>query len=163
MMNNGTLRTPSRIPKRVEMIKEEAAPPPMASGVIGGVPGGIPGGQAGGVLGSIISSANINAPKLEPPKRIRISQGVTQGMRIRSVDPVYPKIAVAAHITGVVQLHAIIGKDGMVKELEVVNGHPMLIQSAMDAVKQWRYKPYLLNGEAVEVETNISVTFSITS
>lgn len=164
LLNSGSLRTPTAIPKKIEMIREESAPPPAIGGVVGGVPGGIPGGQVGGVLGSILTStAHISAPKLEPPKRVRISQGVTQGMRIRYIEPSYPKIALAARITGAVQLHAIIGKDGVIKELEAISGHPMLIQPAMDAVKQWRYRPYLLNGEAVEVETNITVTFQIAS
>jgi periplasmic protein TonB len=165
MLNNGQLRTPSRIPQKVEMIREEEAPPPMNSGVVGGVPGGIPGGQLGGVIGGIISSTpTVTAiPRLEPVKRIRVSQGVTQGMVIRKVEPKYPKIALGARITGVVLLKAIIGKDGDIKELQVVSGHPMLVPAALDAVKQWRYRPYLLNGEPVEVETDITVTFQIAS
>jgi periplasmic protein TonB len=160
--NNGALRTPTRIPQKVQMIKEEDTPPPAMEGVVGGVPGGIPGGQVGGVIGSIITPHTMTAvPKLEPPKRVRVSQGVTQGMLVRRIEPPYPKIALAARITGAVQLKAIIGKDGVIRELEVVSGHPMLIPAALDAVKQWRYRPYLLNGEAVEVETNITVTFQI--
>jgi periplasmic protein TonB len=164
LLDTGALRTPTRIPKKVEMIKEEEAPPPApVGGVVGGVPGGIPGGQLGGVIGGIISdSRNMAAvPKLEPPKRIRVSQGVTQGLRIHYVEPIYPRIAQAARITGVVQLHAVIGKDGTIHELEAISGHPMLIQAAIEAVKQWRYRPYLLNGEAVEVDTNITVSFQI--
>lgn len=162
LSNSGSLRTPSRIPQKIQMIKEEDTPPPAMEGVVGGVPGGIPGGQVGGVIGSIIGTHNMTAvPKLEPPKRVRVSQGVTQGMLVRRIEPLYPKIALAARVTGSVQLKAIIGKDGGIRELEVVSGHPILIPSAMDAVKQWRYRPYLLNGEAVEVETNITVTFQI--
>lgn len=162
LLKTGALRTPTKIPKKIEMIREEEAPPPMAGGVVGGVPGGIPGGQAGGVIGSIITAPTVTAaPKLEPPKRVRISQGVTQGLLIRRVEPVYPKIALTARITGVVQLHAIIGRDGTIKELEATSGHPMLIPAAIDAVKQWRYRAYLLNGEPVEVETNVTVTFQI--
>ncbi len=165
VMNNGQLRTPTRIPQKVEIIREEEAPPPMNSGVVGGVPGGIPGGQLGGVIGGIISSTPtaIAIPKLEPVKRIRVSQGVTRGMVIHKVEPAYPPIARGARIAGVVQLKAIVGKDGDIKELQVVNGHPMLIPAALDAVKQWRYRPYLLNGEPVEVETNITVTFQLSS
>jgi protein TonB len=165
VMNNGQLRTPTRIPQKVEMIREEEAPPPMNSGVVGGVPGGIPGGQLGGVIGGIISSTPTATaiPKLEPVKRIRVSQGVTRGMVIHKVEPAYPKIALGARITGVVLLKAIIGKDGDIKELQVVSGHPMLVPAALDAVKQWRYRLYLLNGEPVEVETNITVTFQISS
>jgi protein TonB len=162
--NNGALRTPTRIPKKIEMIKEEDTPPPsQTGGVVGGIPGGIPGGQLGGVIGGIIgSSSSISAvPKLEPVKRIRVSQGVTQGLLVHKVEPLYPKIALAARITGVVQLHAIIGKDGNIKELQAISGPPLLIPSAIDAVKQWHYRPYLLNGEAVEVETSVTVTFQL--
>src|SRR6266498_3661722 len=81
VLNDGQLRTPTRIPQKVEMIREEEAPLPTNGGVVGGIPGGIPGGQLGGVIGGIISSTpNIAAiPKLEPVKRVRVSQGVTQG------------------------------------------------------------------------------------
>lgn len=167
MQSNGQLRTPTRIPRKVEMIREEEAPPPaMAGGVIGGIPGGIPGGQLGGVIGGIISSTSTSTalvPKLEPTKRIRISQGVTQGMNISKVEPAYPKIALAARVTGVVLLKAVISKEGEIKELQALSGHPLLVPAAIEAVKQWRYRPYLLNGEPVEVETNITVTFQIQS
>ena len=164
-ISNGALRTPTRIPQKIQMIKEEDAPPPTAGGgVVGGIPGGIPGGQLGGVIGGIIGSTSVAAvPKLEPVKRIRVSQGVTQGLLVHKVEPAYPKIALAARITGVVQLKAIIGKDGNIKELQALSGPPLLIPSAIDAVKQWHYRPYLLNGEAVEVETSVTVTFQLTS
>jgi len=84
-------------------------------------------------------------------------------MVISKIEPRYPKIAIAARVTGVVLLKAVISKEGEIKELQVVSGHPLLVPAAMDAVKQWRYRPYLLNGEPVEVETNIIVTFQIES
>jgi protein TonB len=163
--NSGALRTPTRIPQKIQMIKEEDTPPPSpGGGVVGGIPGGIPGGQLGGVIGGIIGSTSISAvPKLEPVKRIRVSQGVTQGLLVHRVEPLYPKIALAARITGVVQLKAIIGKDGNIRELQALSGPPLLVPSAIDAVKQWHYRPYLLNGEAVEVETNVTVTFQLSS
>jgi len=159
----GQLRTPTRIPRKVEMIREEEPPLPSNGGVVGGIPGGVPGGQLNGVIGGIISSTPIAAaiPRLEPVVRIRISQGVTQGMLINKIEPAYPQIALSAHIAGVVTLKAIIGRDGSISELHAVNGHPILIPAAIDAVKQWRYRPYLLNGEPVEVETIITVTFQI--
>ncbi len=165
VLNNGQLRTPTRIPQKVEMIREEEAPLPTNGGVVGGIPGGIPGGQLGGVIGGIISSTPSIAaiPKLEPVKRIRVSQGVTQGMVLRKIEPAYPKLALSARVTGVVLLKAIISKEGEIKELQVVSGHPILVPAAIDAVRQWRYRPYLLNGEPVEVETNITVTFQIAS
>jgi periplasmic protein TonB len=159
---NGELRTPSRIPQKVEIIREEQAPPPVITGgVVGGVPGGIPGGQLGGVIGGIISStANTKiVPTLAPPQRVRVSQGVTSGLLIRKVEPEYPAIARQARIQGQVVLEAIIAKDGMVQNLRVVSGHPLLVPAALSAVQQWRYRPYLLNGAPVEVDTTVIVTF----
>jgi protein TonB len=162
----GQLRTPTRIPEKIAMIHEEQAPPPVGTGgVIGGVPGGIPGGQLGGVLGGIIGSASSIVPKTakpETPIRVRISQGVSVGRLVNKVDPVYPRIARDARVQGSVVLAAIVSKDGAIQDLHVLSGHPMLVQSALDAVRQWRYKPYLLNGEPVEVETTVTVIFSLT-
>src|SRR4029077_12913364 len=85
---NGQLRTPTKIPEKVQMIKEEEAPPPMNSmaGVVGGVPGGVPGGQMGGVIGGIINSTPMSVPKIATPQRVRVSQGVTQGLLLRKVQ-----------------------------------------------------------------------------
>jgi len=93
------------------------------------------------------------------PSRVRVSQGVSQGQLVHHVNPVYPSAAKTNHIQGEVLLQAIIGKSGRVENLSVVRGHPVLAEAAMDAVKQWRYKPYLLKGEPVEVETTIRITF----
>jgi protein TonB len=169
VLSNGGLRTPTRIPQKVQMIQEEEAPPPMAAsgGVIGGVPGGIPGGQLGGVIGGIVSAtSNLSAvPRFVPatPQRVRISQGVTRGLLIHSVQPPYPVLARAARVQGDVVLRAIIDKNGNIQDLQLVTGHPMLVPSAIEAVKQWRYKPYLLNGNPVEVDTTITVIFALTT
>jgi len=158
---NGQLRTPTKIPKKVEMIKEDEAPPPVMAGVVGGVPGGVPGGQMGGVIGGIISSTPVAVPKVAAPTRVRVSQGVTEGMVLRRVQPNYPPLARQARIQGDVVLQAEISKDGAIENLRVISGHPMLAPAAIDAVKQWRYKPYFLNGEPVAVETQITVKFSL--
>ncbi len=159
---NGQLRTPTKIPQKVEMIKEDEAPPPVMTGtVIGGVPGGVPGGQMGGVIGGIISSTPIAVPKVAAPQRVRVSQGVTQGLVIRRVQPTYPALARQARIQGSVLLQAEISKDGSIQNLRLISGHPMLAPAAIEAVKQWKYKPYFLNGEPVEVETQITVNFSL--
>ena len=169
LLNNGALRTPTKIPQKIQMIKEEEAPPPMASngGVVGGVPGGIPGGQLGGVIGSVISSSNSLAavPKFVPttPTRVRISGGVTKGLLIQRVEPTYPTLARAARVQGDVILSAVIDTNGQIQNLQLVSGHPMLVPAAIAAVKQWRYKPYLLNGQPVEVETTITVIFTLSS
>ncbi|HKD44978.1 MAG TPA: energy transducer TonB [Candidatus Angelobacter sp.] len=153
---NGQLRAPTKIPKQVKMIEEEEAPPP--TGVMGGVVGGVPGGQAGGVLGSIIGSA-APPPKVAAPKQLRVSQGVMDGQLKRRIEPTYPQMARIAHIQGDVILQARISKAGVIEDLHAVSGHPILVQAAMDAVRQWLYKPYELNGEPVEVETTIKVQF----
>jgi periplasmic protein TonB len=159
---NGELRTPTKIPQKVQMIKEDEAPPPMAAGgVIGGVPGGIPGGQMGGVIGGIISSTPVAVPKVATPQRVRVSQGVSQGLLVRRVNPSYPPLARQARIQGTVILRAVISKDGSIENLQLVSGHPMLAPAAIEAVKQWKYKPYLLNGEPVEVDTEVQVNFTL--
>src|SRR5689334_14857885 len=160
---NGQLRTPTKIPEKVQMIKEEEAPPPVSSmaGVVGGVPGGVPGGQMGGVIGGIISSTPVSVPKAATPQRVRVSQGVTQGLLIRKVQPTYPPLARQARIQGAVLLQAEISKDGAIQNLRLISGHPMLAPAAIEAVKQWKYKPYILNGEPVEVETQITVNFTL--
>jgi protein TonB len=153
------------------MIKEEELPPPSSGGVVGGVPGGVPGGTAGGVIGGIIGSVPTAAPPPPPPppsapkpvtpQRIRVGGNVQQAKLIRQPKPIYPPLAKQARISGVVKLNAIIGKDGTIQNLTVASGHPLLVPAAMEAVKQWVYQPTLLNGEAVEVVTQIDVNFTL--
>ena len=167
MLNTGQLRTPTKIPQKVQMIKEEEAPPPMMAtgGVVGGVPGGVPGGQLNGVIGGIVNSISSAAPKFVPviPQRVRISQGVTKGLLVHRVEPAYPPLARAARVQGEVVLSAVISVNGDIQNLQLVSGHPMLVPAALAAVKEWRYKPYLLNGQPVEVETTITVIFALSS
>jgi protein TonB len=161
-LDNGQLRTPTAIPKKIQMIKEDEPPPSAGpAGVVGGVPGGVPGGAMGGVLGSVMSSVPTAVPKAATPQRVRVSQGVSQGLLMKKVTPQYPPLAKQARIQGVVVLQALIGKDGSIQNLHVVSGHPMLTNAALEAVKEWKYKPYYLNGEPVEVETTINVNFSL--
>ena len=100
-------------------------------------------------------------PKVAAPQRVRVSQGVSQGLRIKYVQPTYPPLARQARIQGQVVLHAEISKDGTITNLQLMSGHAMLAPAAIEAVKQWRYKPYLLNGEPVAVETEVVVNFSL--
>jgi len=139
--------------------------------VVGGVPGGVPGGTAGGVIGGIIGSVPTAAPPPPPPppaapkpvtpQRIRVGGNVQAAKAIRSPRPVYPPLAKQARISGHVILNAIIGKDGTIQNLTVASGHPLLVPAAMEAVKQWVYQPTLLNGEPVEVVTQIDVNFTL--
>jgi len=143
-------------------------------GVVGGVPGGVAGGTPGGVLGGIIGSVPSAAPPPPPPpvkkveaekpkevQRIRVGGNVQQAKLVRQPRPVYPPLAKQARIQGVVKLNAIISRDGTIQNLSVISGHPLLVPSAMDAVKQWVYQPTLLNGEPVEVVTQIDVNFTL--
>ncbi len=160
-LDNGELRTPTKIPKKILIAKDEEQPVSAGAGVVGGVPGGVPGGQMGGVIGGIISSTPVAVPKVATPQRVRVSAGVTEGLLIHKVQPSYPPLARSARIQGQVVLQAVIGKDGTIQNLRAVSGHPMLTPSAIEAVKQWRYKPYFLNGEPVEVDTQITVNFTL--
>jgi protein TonB len=94
-----------------------------------------------------------------PSTLLSKSEGVMEAMLVRQVQPEYPPIVRAAHISGTVQLRAIIAKDGTVRELQVISGNPLLVKAARAAVLQWRYRPTLLNGEPVEVETYITANF----
>jgi protein TonB len=164
LLHNGQLITPSVIPKKVSIIKEEAEPPDMGGGVVGGVMGGVPGGSANGVLGGIIGSVGNGLPPPPPKasnKPYRVGGNVMEAKKTRNVLPVYPQIAKTAHIQGTVLLHAIIDKDGSIQELQYISGPPLLMRAAMDAVRQWKYQPTLLNGEAVSVDTSIQVIFSL--
>jgi len=164
LMEAGKLVAPKAIPKDVKIIKEEEAPPDMSAGIAGGVPGGVAGGSMGGVIGGVIGGAGSTAAPPPPkvtPKRVTVGGNVQAARLVNKVQPLYPPLARQTRISGTVKLHAIIGKNGAVEQLQVVSGHPLLVQSALDAVRQWRYQPTLLNGDPVEVDTEIDVIFSL--
>jgi protein TonB len=96
------------------------------------------------------------------PLRVRVSSEVAQGLLIKKVTPQYPEDALQNRIQGVVVVSAVIGKDGEIREVALVSGHPMLAPAALKAVKKWKYRPYLLNGQPMEVETLVVVNFSLT-
>jgi protein TonB len=157
---DGQIRTPTKIPKKIVQVVEDEPPAAVTSMGVPGAVGGVPGGSAGGVLGSMLAATNTPAPKVAPPQKVRISE-VALGTAISSPQPQYPPIARAAHLSGSVVLAATIAKDGTITNLHVVSGNGMFVQNAMDAVRNWRYKPYMLNGEPVEVETQITVNFHL--
>ena len=157
----GKLRAPAVIPKQVKMIAKEEAPPAMAgNGVVDSVQSGRTDGQDG-VISSIGSSTPVAVLKIVTPTLVRVSQGVTAGMLTHKVQPTYPPLARQARIQGAVVLQAEISKEGAIQNLSLISGHPMLAPAAIDAVKQWRYRPYILNGEPVAVETQITVNFTL--
>lgn len=165
--NNNQLMAPKQIPKEIAMIKEDEMPPVATGGVQGGVPGGVPGGVGGGVLGGVIGSIPNAAPPPPPkekpktPSQIRVGGNVQAAKLVRQPKPTYPPLAKQARIQGTVKFNAVIGKDGTIQNLQLVSGHPLLVPSATEAVKQWVYQPTLLNGEPVEVITQIDVNFTL--
>jgi len=151
---------PSRIPDHIMPIQDVAPPgnPLINTGV--GVQNGSSDGVANSVLNDMLRSVPIKVPTASVTK-VRVSSGVAQGLLIRQVKPQYPPLALQARIQGTVVLQAVIGKDGTVQDLHVVSGHPLLTGAAIAAARQWLYKPYFLNGEPVEVDTQINVIFTL--
>jgi protein TonB len=149
---------------------QEAPPPPVGatSGAVGGVPGGMVGGVPGGVFSEVLNSvpsvpvlAKLAVPT--PVKRMRIASRVAEANLIHDVPPQYPAEAGRARLEGTVVLMAVIGMDGTVKDVRVENGLPILAQAAIEAVKQWRYKPYMVDGEPVEVDSRITINFTLSA
>jgi periplasmic protein TonB len=141
---------------------DENVPPPQ--GGYDGVGVGETGGQGSpdGVPGAPSDPMSHPLPRLAPPPAIERTfktSNMLQGSLIRRVEPVYPPLARNARIQGAVVLEAVIGKDGAMENLRLISGHPMLAPAAIQAVSQWRYRPYILNGDAIEVETQITVNF----
>ena len=154
------LRQPAEIPPHIA-VGNEVGPPPVAPfGVY--VPGTRGTASAEGVFNSLgIGSAPV-IPKPPAPadRTIRLSH-MSEGDLVRKVLPTYPPLARSARIQGAVILQAMIGKSGAIENLRLLSGHPMLVPAAIEAVRQWRYRPYVLNGEPVAVETQITVNFSL--
>jgi protein TonB len=161
------MRAPTVIPRTINQTRDNE-PPPAAVGVVGGVPGGVPGGSTLGVLGGVIGSVLQQAappppppPTPQAPKRIRVGGQVESAKLIFQPKPDYPPLAKMARIQGTVRLDAIISKDGTIQNLKVISGHPLLVKAALEAVERWRYQPTMLNGDAVEVATEIDVNFTL--
>jgi protein TonB len=172
--NEGRLQTPRVIPSKPVLMTDDA--PPVApgrgssDGVVGGDANGVPGGLVDSIVGQarppvlpakpVVETARaIATTTTAPPKpTTRISQ-MTPATPIRRVEPIYPTLAKTAGISGRVELMGVLGTDGRIHELKVVSGHPLLIQAAVDAVKQWLFAPTILNGEPVEVQAPIQVNF----
>ncbi len=155
----GRFMQPSRIPTLISMTAEESsAPAPIGSGI--GVEGvRIPSGPTG-VLTSLFSGSRplLPATPASIARTFRTSN-MLEGSLIRRVQPVYPALARSARIQGPVVLFAVISRAGTIDNLRVLSGHPMLVPAAIEAVRQWRYRPYILNSEPIEVETQITVNF----
>src|ERR1035441_5218255 len=147
--NNEVLQPPMTVATN-EARKAEAPPVETAEAPVLGFSNKAP--------SALTSSIPVAQPKLQ--QKVTVSSGVAQGLLVHQVTPRYPSQARQAHVVGTVILQALIAKDGTVRNLHAVSGPPMLTQAAVDAVKQWHYKPYYLDGQPVEAETQISVKFT---
>jgi protein TonB len=161
--NSSTPATTGRVPLQVQSGKRldheanasdapDAGPAPSI--------GAVTSGGTGNELSTLVASTPATLPSAAP-EAVRISQGVSQGLLLKRVQPVYPQQARQARIEGTVELLATIGKDGSIKDVKVVSGPPILGKVAVDAVRQWKYKPYYLNGDPVEVQTQIALNFRL--
>ncbi len=153
------LRQPSQVPSQIVATNDTAPPPISASGAY--IPG-TAGTTGPGIFDSLGTGPApvIPKPPVSAERTVRLSH-ISEGDLVRKVLPAYPPLARSARIQGTVVLQAMIGKQGTIEDLRLVSGHPMLATAAIEAVRQWRYRPYILNGQPVEVETQITVNFSL--
>jgi TonB family protein len=146
---------PVEVESRVTVNFTLAGNPP-AEGVVGDMPGGVPHGEEGGIISNV---------PVEPdrPGVVHVSRGVMAGLLVSKVPPDYPADAKQARIQGTVVMRVIVDKEGNVANIQLISGHPILAPAAIDAVRLWKYRPYLLNGMPVEVETQVAVNFTLVS
>jgi len=160
---NERVLLPQVIPVHPAQIHDDNVAPPSpfagGNGILGGT-----GSNTGHNVAELLARTDVNVvrPPVAPTHPVTVSTGVMQGFLLKRVQPVYPAWAQAARIGGTVVLSATITREGTIENLQVISGHPMLVGAAVDAVRHWRYRPYLLNGQPVEVETQIVVNFTIT-
>ncbi len=154
-MDGATLLAPRQIPRDITMINgpEAAAPVNFIAMETG------PDAATG--IRQAFQGHNLSVAPATPNGPVRLPSVLAAGMLLEKVLPVYPAIAKAAHVEGVVVLQAVISPSGSIDNLRVISGHAMLQQSAIDAVSHWRYRPYLLNGQPVAVETTVNVIFKL--
>lgn len=162
-LDDGRIHAPSQIPKTTAM-GPDPTPPTNGIGNPLALPPGI--GLEGPVDPLFRQLASANPPPMPTPSRpVRskplVISSLAEGALVNKVQPLYPPVAKSMRIQGPVVLTAVIDTNGEVVHLQAISGHPLLIGAALDAVRQWRYRPYLLNGSAIEVETRVTVVFSL--
>lgn len=158
---HGHMMMPTRIPNTIPPDRGAASDTPIGSdgdrlGVIGPAMG-----SSEGLPIPLGGTRPLTPVPAAPSVRQFRTSSMLQGSLIRRVEPVYPPLARSARIQGAVVLAAIISKAGSIEHLQVLSGHPLLVSAAVDAVSQWRYRPYVLNGEVIEVETQITINFKL--
>jgi periplasmic protein TonB len=152
---------PKAIPRKIEVAQEEA--PPLietSAGVIGGTLGGVQGGVLGGILGGV-GSAVQPPPQRPTPSLVRVGGDIKPPRLLSKIEPIYPPLAQDARIQGTVELDAVINPEGDVVKIHAVDGPALLIPAAIAAVKQWKYDPTYLNGQAVSLAMEVTVSFHL--
>jgi protein TonB len=157
-MMSSQLTAPARIPQDVKLAPAKDTPPSTGFGVAGMESLN---GSGSGAMGNVFNGQGRPKVKVETPKIVDVSAGVAIGMLIQRTPPVYPPIAKTARVSGTVVLQATISKTGTIEGLHVISGPEMLRQAALDAVRTWRYRPYMLSGQPIAVETTLNVIFSL--
>ena len=158
LTENGQVIQPRSIPRTIEQVTE-VVPPPSVD--LGGA--GVVGTGTRSALNSVLNLIGEGVRSVTPPaptvtRPLRVSR-MMEGNLIYRVEPRYPPVAIQTRIQGDVILQAVISRSGTIENLQLVSGHPMLVRAAMDAVRQWRYRPYVLNDEAIDFETQVTVKF----
>jgi periplasmic protein TonB len=163
VVRNPVADTPAPAPMVVKSQSSDPAPaaPPAQETIQPPAPGSLDASNANDqALSGIMNSTGAALPK-QPAPTLKVSQGVSQGLLVKSVQPVYPATAKQMHVQGSVELLANIGKDGSITSVKVLSGPSVLARAAIDAVKQWQYKPYYLDDQPVEIQTQITVNFKL--
>lgn len=171
--------TPRQLPTTSNLPGDD---PPSTVGLSGGIEGGVMGGVAGGVIGGVVGGvlgstpaapaaaplSIVQTPEARPTlqatsaKPQRVSTGILLGNTIRQVPAAYPAIARSTHVEGVVEVQIVVDEQGNVIATEVLNGHPLLRQAALEAARQWKFRPTMLNGQPIKVSGVLKFTFKLT-
>jgi len=161
MLEPKALMAPAMIPAKVQMVRDEAAPPdPGLDGVIGGVAGGVSGGVLGGIIGNAAKPAP-PAPSVKAGTILRVGGDIKAPRELYKPAPVYPTIAQIAHTQGVVTIDALINEHGDVVQAQAIDGPGLLIPAALAAVMKWKYEPTYLDGVAVSIKMHVEVKFTL--
>lgn len=157
------LMLPQRIPTTTHRVDDRNRTSDVGADVSGPFVVGSTGPQGDPTINRLLASGSrttVEGPAITSHAPLSISH-LDPGLLLRQVQPIYPRMAQVAHVEGTVLLAAVIDTQGRITQLHTLSGHPLLIPAAISAVQQWRYKPYILNGQAVEVETQVSVVFTL--
>jgi periplasmic protein TonB len=156
-----SLMAPTAIPRKVQVVRDEAPPDISGNGVIGGVPGGDSGGVLGGIIGGIAGGPKPPPPPAKTPRTIRVGGIYKAPRELYKPAPVYSPIALTAQVQGVVTIDCLIDEHGNVVQAQAIDGPGLLIPSALAAVMKWKYEPTYLDGEPVSIKMHVEVRFTL--